>query len=220
MKLTYDELRPKLQTGDIVAFEKIPITSIRSIADFFGWLSNRMIFRVQRRGNVDNDGYEALVHVAVVLRDGAHDEIMGFEYTAGMKGLVPFRLSARICEYLRRGGNVHIFRLNSRARQRIKNGAVAQWIHDHRNNGYAWEHLPFAEMHWLGLRPRKKANRYYCSAGAMAFLIAVGAIPEFRKVLRKGHWETRPEKPQEISPAELLRRYDLFSRKKQIEVMR
>jgi len=221
MKKKYSEIRDELRSGDIIACEKIPLTGIRSLADIGGWLSNRGIRLVQKRGNIDGDGYENLIHTYPIIHDRAHDEVMAFEYTAGMKGLRPFRLSADLAEYRARGGRAHLFRLNAQARHRFDESKVQDFIEKHRNNGYAWEMLAFAQLSFLPIRPfwwRANRKRYYCSAGALAFEIHCNAIASKRKVLRRSGWVTQPESPMEYSVSEFLRRCDLFTRSTQIEV--
>jgi len=223
MKVSYKELRSQIRTGDVLAFEKLPLLRVRGCADLGGWLSNRLIYRNERRGNVDNDGYERIVHVAVAVHNHTHNEVMGYEYTAGMDGLKPFRISTRIRDYNKRGGRVHLFRLNATARQRLDESKAEQWAEKHRQNGYAYLPLVYATLGqlpfrpWINYRDRKKL---YCSPGVMVCLMELGAIPDRRKVLRAGEpaWVWEDESPMELAPSEMLRRLDLFGRRTQIEI--
>jgi len=75
---TYTDIRNrgKMSTGSVIAFEKIPLTSIRSLADIGGYLSNQIINLKQSPCDIDGRGYHNFVHIVTVLRDPKHDEIM------------------------------------------------------------------------------------------------------------------------------------------------
>lgn len=209
--------RGKISTGSVIAFEKMPFTGIKKLADFGGWMSNWGIYFKQRPCDIDNRGFKNFVHVAIVLRNPVDDVVMGLEYTAGMKGLTPFRLSDRIKAYTARGGRVAWFPLQRTAQARLNTEYVGEWIKAHREDTYNYKGLPFAEMHHLPLTGRKTPGKLFCSEGVMRFWADLGIISPKHRTWH-GEFRDEPIKPWLYSPQEVLG-HEVIDRDRACEVV-
>jgi hypothetical protein len=216
---TYADIRNrgKISTGSVVAFERIPVTSIRSIADVGGFISNQVIRFKQSPCDIDGRGYKNFVHVVTVLRSNDHDEVMALEHTAGMKEYVPQRLSAMIEEYIARGGRVAWFPLKAHVQRRVDQAKVDKYVADHRTDRYNWTALPLPEMHYLPIKGRKRFQRQFCSEGIMSFWTNTGIELPYHRVW-DGEFRDEPIKPWLYSPQEILG-HSVIDRRRACEVI-
>ena len=221
---TYQDIRNrgKIGTGSVIAFERIPFTSIRSLADLGGFFSNRLIYRKQSPCDIDGRGYKNFIHVVTVLRvqNGggvADDELMALEHTAGMKEYAPQRLSTMIEEYVSRGGRVAWFPLKNHVQRRIDQRKVDEYVAKHRTDKYNWTALPLAEMHYLPFKGRAHYRKQFCSEGIMSFWTATGIEPPYHRVWR-GEFSDEPIKPWMYSPQEILG-HSVIDRRRACEVV-
>jgi hypothetical protein len=197
--ISYQSLRSSIQTGDLIACSALRFRDVRTLPDIGGWMSNRFIRSSQWRGNVDGDGFEDFIHVMLaVVFDG---DVFGLEYTAGMQGLTPKRLSQRIANY---PALMAHFPLTDEARLRSNPEGLLKYMRTHQHDRYSFGGLFWPELRIARLKGWQRPGRQFCSEGVVHGWQAMNVWPVEHTLWRRG-FITDVVRPWQYSPVETIR---------------
>ena len=191
MKARYNKRRPKINSGDVIAFLKRP----RNFA-------NTMISLMQWRANTgDGDGLHAVIHVGVVIRADPGNKRLLAEFTSrGEHGLKVNRLRARIGHYP--ASILHI-PLKADYQKLINKDKIQGWIRKHEGDLYNAPGLIFPESRlFTGWR---RPGAMFCSEAVIHFWREIGVLKSVKQVVRRGHLVEDDIRPHKYGPADVCR---------------
>jgi len=192
--------KPVLQPGDVVLFARLTLRQawrsegLRGLAT---WLGHWVIALFSQYTEGLYDGYWELVHAGIVVN---YAGLRLMEFTINGNGMKLEEVYSRVARY---AGAVLVLPLSERYRAKWSDGAVAQWVDEHRQWRYRWGGLPFAILHsHLGW---SFPGRYFCSEAVIALLVHIGIVPANLTCWRGWRLGLKPVKPQGYAPCEVAR---------------